>query len=78
MLFHDDPITRPPPQVTSSRCSVVGVGDNANFGTDPIQSKYRASVADTDTDTDTDTNTDTFYLKIPDHWMILYFCLLIS
>ena len=36
----------------------LGVGDNANFGIDPIPSKYRASITDTDT--------DTFYLKIPD------------
>ena len=46
-------------------------GRYCNFGIDPILINYRASIADTDTDTDT----DTFYLKIPDHWMILYFCL---
>ena len=47
--------------------AIVGVGDTANFGIDPIPSKYRASIADTDT--------DTFNLKIPDQIMILYFCL---
>ena len=47
--------------------SKLGVGKTADFGIDPIPSDYRASIADTDT--------DTFYLKIPDHWMILYFCL---
>ncbi len=31
----------------------VGVYDTANFGIDPIPSKYRASIADTDTDSDT-------------------------
>ncbi len=31
----------------------VGVCDTANFGIDPIPSKYRASIADTDTDSDT-------------------------
>ena len=29
----------------------LGVGDTANFGIDPIPTKYRASIADTDTDT---------------------------
>ena len=48
---------------------LLGVGDTATFGIDPIPSKYRASIADTDTDT------DIFYLKIPDQIMILYFCL---
>ncbi len=31
--------------------SCVGVCDTANFGIDPIPSKYRASIADTDSDT---------------------------
>ncbi len=31
----------------------LGVCDTANFGIDPIPSKYRASIADTDTDSDT-------------------------
>ena len=43
------------------------MGDTANFGIDSIPSNYRASIADTDTDTDT----DTFYLKIPDHFVLL-------
>ena len=38
---------------------LLGLGDTANFGIDPIPSKYRAGTADT--------NTDTFYWKIPDH-----------
>ena len=49
------------------KLSLPGVGDTANFGIDPIPSKYRASIAHTDT--------DTFNLKIPDQIMILYFCL---
>ena len=47
----------------------LGMGDTANFGIDPIPSKYRAIIADTDNDT------NSFYLKISDHLMILYFCL---
>ena len=47
---------------------LLAVGDTAHFGIGRIPSNYRASIADTDTDT-------TFYLKIRDHWMILYFCL---
>ncbi len=31
----------------------LGVCDTANFGIDPIPSKYRASIADTNPDTDT-------------------------
>ncbi len=31
--------------------SLVGVCDTANFGIDPIPSKYRASIADPDPDT---------------------------
>ncbi len=30
---------------------LLGVCDTANFGIDPIPSKYRASIADTDSDT---------------------------
>ncbi len=31
----------------------LGVCDTANFGIDPIPSKYKASIADTDPDPDT-------------------------
>ncbi len=36
----------------SGECK-LGVCDTANFGIDPIPSKYRASIADTNPDTDT-------------------------
>ena len=48
----------------------AGVGNTANFGIDLISSNYRASTADTDT--------DTFYLKIIDHLIFLYFLPLMS
>ncbi len=34
---------------------LLGVCDTANFGIDPIPSKYRASIADTDPDPDPNT-----------------------
>ncbi len=35
---------------TTEKTHLVGVCDTANFGIDPIPSKYRASIADTDFD----------------------------